>query len=163
QCELARLDEGDERHAALLGRQTGLLAEHADLWRREAPRWAWKQCGFRRGFVASWQTSAERFLDRAEKLCRAVPLEAVEWAAAPNLARLTRLRLAHSHVPAAALIDLLASPRLPCLTALDLRWNDFGPAGAGAFLAAPVAARLRALSLSSDDQTGLEVVEQVAS
>lgn len=76
QCELARLDETDERYPDLLFRERELLAEHRLEWLK--PLRPYIRSGtFRCGFVERAKMRFRAFLREGEKLAKLTPLRVV--------------------------------------------------------------------------------------
>src|SRR5262249_44868579 len=109
QCELARLDDGDDRRWELEARERWLLWHHGKRWagplRRLGKRWQ-----VRRGFVEGGTVGAAEFLGWADELFRLAPI---------RHARLLRVR---DTLPRLARCRHLARVR-----GLDLRHQDFSP------------------------------------
>jgi uncharacterized protein (TIGR02996 family) len=79
QCRMAPLDEFCDERDDLVPREKELLEVYREVWQRELPKWAQRQCcTFRRGFVAVIDTNAESFTHGgAHQLFQVTPLEGV--------------------------------------------------------------------------------------
>jgi uncharacterized protein (TIGR02996 family) len=156
QCRLARLPAGDGRRQDLEAREGDLLGRHRREW-LEPLGDPWVSAEFRRGFVWGLGLTAAAFVGRAEHLFRMAPLRHADLyfdaeeviprlAASPWLLRLTSLRL-RTDLDARLWRDLLGSPQLANLTALDLLDDRIGDKGLRALVASHRMARLRELRL----------------
>lgn len=131
QCELARLDEGDDRYWPLRVREQLLLWGHGKGW--AAPlRHLVRGYTFRRGFVDRVSLSAAQFLERGEQLFQREPVTEARLtdgsgliaalAASPLMGRLRGLDLRHTEgLTPTTLRPLLQSPNLRELRSLCLR------------------------------------------
>jgi uncharacterized protein (TIGR02996 family) len=111
QCELAGLDDTDDRRWPLAARERQLLWLHGKHWvgplRRLVRRWH-----FRRGFVEAVTLDAAAFIEHAKTLLEFAPIREVRLLAAPL-----------------STIGEVPSPYLKRLTGLDLRFQQLGPTG----------------------------------
>jgi uncharacterized protein (TIGR02996 family) len=134
-----------------------LLRAHETSWLSGLPTWARKGALFRRGFVFAVSCTARQFIEGGTALKRKTPLEAVfldragglveELTAAPHLAGLRRLGLAHNRLVGEDVRVLAGCPHLTSLTLLNLDRNDIGPSGALALAESPHLAGLNRLLL----------------
>ena len=81
QCELATLDETDDRYPALLRRERELLAEHRSEWLRPLKPYI-RSGTFRCGFVERVRVRLSTFLSEGEQLSRMTPLRTVAFTSA---------------------------------------------------------------------------------
>jgi uncharacterized protein (TIGR02996 family) len=167
QCELARLDEDDERRDELERRERELLDEWGQEWLGPLRKWA-SATEFRRGFVEVATFGVRRFLDHAEEIFCHSPLQEVKLlrlnhtrdgaellARCPQMARLRGLDLAGSGAGDARVRTLLASEHLANLTSLNLSEAGLGIQGMEAIVGAGLT-RLKHLDLS-DNYLGVPV------
>jgi uncharacterized protein (TIGR02996 family) len=141
QCEIARLPEDDPRRAALMAQampleeqiRKSLRQKVRPEWARRIPAWVLKEKhNFERGFLAGLTTTPGRFLQGAEALVRAVPLQHL------------KLNYLREFLP-----KLLALPEIERLRTLDLSWSWMGNPGAAALAGASRLRGLRALTLQA--------------
>ncbi len=135
QCELARLDEWDDRRPALEDREHELLDANEPAWLGELGgycyEWEW-----RRGFVDEVSGSAGQFRWMGSTSYAGHPVQRahiVTWRAGPNMPQgvfpgpwmtpLRRLSLADAELTSGMLRALVRSPDLSALTALDVSEN----------------------------------------
>jgi uncharacterized protein (TIGR02996 family) len=113
QCELARLEEWDERRPYLEQRQEQLLETHGEKWAEGlAETTDWFE--FRRGFLEFAALPPEVFLANAGRLFHRFPFRRLrldgdfgdpslrKLAASPHLGRLTRLEIVLQFCPVTA-------------------------------------------------------------
>jgi uncharacterized protein (TIGR02996 family) len=152
-------EEIDERRRRVLfERRAALLKRHGAAWLAPFHPFA-KESSFERGFVQALEVPARTFLDRGE-----------EWFALTPLTRLAPTEL-HTWNPAVGHVshvaDLLSSPLLARLSALDLEGRGLTAADLHVFAAQPDLSRLRELALAynglrSDGATLLASMPQLA-
>jgi uncharacterized protein (TIGR02996 family) len=169
QCELAGLDEDDDRRTPLEERELALLNKHGSAWVNQLEL-AYKPCAFRRGFVESLTMNAGEFLANAERLFRLTPLRQVSListasdlatlAASPVLARLSRLHL--GPVGDTDVATLCTSSHLANLQSLTLSGHQLGLDGVRALLECPSLAGLRELGLYRSQQLAAAELELLA-
>src|SRR5262249_34177619 len=146
QCALARPGREDRR-ADLKAREEALLAEHRKEWIKPL-RGIWKVLRFRRGFVEAMILTAQRFLERGERLFRLSPVRDVRiteidhsmvpaLAACPHLAFLRGLSLSHGGLEVSTFQTLAASPHLARLTAFNFCSNYLGLDGIRTLVESP--------------------------
>ena len=167
QVELARLPAGDPRRKGPEARERRLLGEHGAEWAGALLRplggmvTAWK---FRRGFVEKVSLEARGLQHSADELFGRAPVRDLtvylarsrigHLAALPHLARLSALTLRNNALGGAGARALASSPFLGGLTSLDLSRNGLGDDGVRALAASPHLSRLAALTLT-DNHIGL--------
>jgi uncharacterized protein (TIGR02996 family) len=135
QCELAHLTDDDPRWPALKARETAMLEEYAEEWKRPLRRLV-RDGSFRRGFMEEVTMEAAVFLRRAEDLYRLAPVRYLrvldggrlipQLAASPFLARLSSLQLNANYVGDAGALALAETPHVAGLTFLHLGHNNLG-------------------------------------
>ncbi|HEY7314557.1 MAG TPA: TIGR02996 domain-containing protein [Gemmataceae bacterium] len=130
QIRLTHLAPGNRRFAVLRRRARDLLAAHGEAWRQGLPKWVRHLCEFQRGFVTHVTCTALQFIKHGATLMRAAPVRSM------------RVRRGEGRIAA-----LAESPHLAGLTALDLRSNAAGDAGAEALAASPHVRHLATLRL----------------
>jgi len=172
QCQLTLLPDDDPRRPELEARERRLLEEHGGEWagplRGQVEKWQ-----FRRGFIESVTLPAGCFLERAETIIRAAPVQRVrlqgavdapdEMAACPSLGQLVSLGLWNGSLRERGLRQLLASPYLGRLRMLNLGSNDLHLAGVRALAESPLLAQLANLGLGANHLDDRAVEELAAS
>lgn len=134
QIQIAQLSPGSRRSVALRRRVRELLAMHRETWLKDLPKWARRRCEFHRGFVTHVHCTALQFIKHGDLLMNAAPVRSV------------RVRRGEGRIGA-----LAESPHLAGLTALDLRSNLVGNAGAEALAASPHMRHLATLRLGGNN------------
>jgi uncharacterized protein (TIGR02996 family) len=171
QCDLANLPADDPRRAELEEQEACLLDTHGKTWTKPLRKLGFgskvaRRFRFRQGFLAEGKMSATDFVNRAEKLFKAVPTlhvmrfpdasnEVKSLSECPYLARLTEVDLNAMCSCGSCPIQrelriLFASPNVARLTVLNLAGNRLDPETARALAASPHLGRLRALDLSGN-------------
>jgi uncharacterized protein (TIGR02996 family) len=157
QCELAKIDEWDARRPALEDREHELLDAYEAAWLGDPgglDEWEW-----RRGFVDEVSGHFLSIRQAAEAGFAGHPVRAANvtsWRTGPNwpdgmppgpwLAPLRRLSVAGTEARPPQLAQLLRSPHLADLTALDISQNPGGRGLADAVAGASCRGGLRELS-----------------
>lgn len=166
QCQLAKVRDDDPESLRLRFEERPLFQV---MWERLNDKARGKRPGallawtrgqglaFERGFVATMRTTATRFLDGADALMRATPLQHLGLTnvgpkidavlASPHLARLRSLNFEHNKLRDELLAKLAACPGLAKLKRLDLGHNRFRIDGTVALANSPHLAGLERLSL----------------
>lgn len=137
QVELARMNVNDPERRPFVVRNRELLNEHGPAWRARLPRLPGIEWGdFSRGLVeevhaadaaAVVKHAGQIFTEPAVHVLRITRLpEARTLAALPDLNRIRSLRLISSAAHEDTIRDLISSPHLKQLIALDLHGNRAG-------------------------------------
>jgi len=164
QCEIARLDEWDDRITPLKTREAELWNAHANEWRSKLKKELRLQYpNFRRGFVAppAIRLEGERFLKLKPRAFDAAP----QWAltlrsltrtfdavfASPLLVRVDNLTLEDVKDPYDQFERLADNDRLRNVSDLTMSGQQGMPANLTAFLSGPASASLVRLNLGDVD------------
>jgi uncharacterized protein (TIGR02996 family) len=171
QCRLAELPEDDPVRDRLEDDAADLLTEHENEWTQPLHDIAedWR---FSRGFIEHIRIRGENLLRHAEKLFDFAPLRSLQLLISrddvPHLAACSQLHwvssLDFSRCPLndRALQQLLTSPHLKRLSALNLDGNDINTPGLRALIRSPLFARLQRLDLSRNRAIGDTAVRLLA-
>jgi uncharacterized protein (TIGR02996 family) len=171
QCALERFGLGDPRRLTFEDEAEDLLAAHEEEWtarlRGGADNWT-----FRRGFVEDVAADGETFLANANAWFAAFPLRRVclrlPTGLMPALARdrhlvqLESLAFRGHFLRDRELRELLASPYLNRLTALDLREQGIETGGVRALAESPLISGLQLLDLGNNRAVGDQAVRALA-
>jgi uncharacterized protein (TIGR02996 family) len=154
--ERARLPRWDGRQVALRVRESALLTEHGEAWRKELPtldRVVWG--GFRRGFVATAEFHAFSALGwNAKAVWDAAPIELVRvrWprrdeptGSIPPVPHLRELSITRRLVDADDMVRLAEAPVLSTLHTLTIDDASIGPDAFRRLCRSPHVKGLRAL------------------
>ena len=148
-----------------------LLAEHEDEWTQPLHGIAedWR---FSRGFIEHVTIRGEDFLTHAERLLAFAPIRSVHFliglkdvphlAACSCLQWLESLDFRRCHLSDRSLQQLMTSPHLKRLTALDLTGNGIGTPGIQALVHSLVLGQLTRLDLSRNLGVGDKAVHLLA-
>jgi uncharacterized protein (TIGR02996 family) len=167
QCQLAQVDEFDDRRPELLWRQTELFRLHGVAWSKPLLKFT-KRVEFVRGFIGRMTLTGAKFLKSAGDVFARTPLREVrllqadartvdeleivdELAACEALARLRALDLHSCRLGAARTVTLMGSPFLAGLEELNLGHVHCRLGGARAVCAAEQLGGLRTLYLNNND------------
>lgn len=164
QCALAGKDLPSDRRAEWDRRQQQLLEQHEKEWVRPIRRLirGWK---FHRGFIDEVIVSNDQFLDAAERIVRAAPIQNLKiqydrhavanpiaaLAETEHLCRMRSLDLSGNRLESRHLSALVVSEYLMRLTDLNLSHNRIGDSGIRALANAPLLSRLERVNLSGND------------
>ncbi len=163
QCRLAELPEDDPACDRLADEAADLLAEHEDEWTQPLRDIAddWR---FARGFVEHVRIRGDNLLAHAERLFDFAPVRSLHLLIprndVPNLAACLQLHWVSSldfsrcQLNDRSLQQLLTSPHLERLRALNLDGNDINTPGIRALIQSPLFARLRCLDLTRNRAVG---------
>ncbi|HEY7157808.1 MAG TPA: TIGR02996 domain-containing protein [Gemmataceae bacterium] len=171
QCRLAALATDDPGRDALEDEADDVLSEYEREWTEPlhglAEKWR-----FSRGFIESITLRGGDFLTHAERLFDFAPLRAVHLliknediprlAACPQLCWVETLDFRRCQLNDRALQQLLTSPHLERLTALDLAGNGISTPGIRSLVHSTSFARLRRLDLSRNIGVGDMAVRLLA-
>jgi uncharacterized protein (TIGR02996 family) len=158
QCELAKLEEWDERWDELKQREQRALRGSRKEWLGGAEGLV-RKWEFRRGFLDSAHVRPNDLAAFGEELFRRTPLRHVRLsgtfgdpalralAASPHLAKVRSLEFYYFRLGAPRLAVLVASPHLGGLRALQLDGCRIGPDGARLLAGSPNLAGLTELRL----------------
>ena len=158
QCELAKLEEWNERWDGLKEREQRALRGCCKEWLGGVERLVHKW-QFRRGFLDSADVRPKDLVASGEELFRRVPLRHVRLsgnfgepavralAASPHLAKVRSLELGFDRLTSAGAAALAGSPCLRGLRELKLFYCWIGAEGVRALAASPHLARLTTLRL----------------
>jgi uncharacterized protein (TIGR02996 family) len=157
QIQITRLSPHSRRRTALLRRTRELFAAHGEIWLQDLPKWARRRCEFQRGFVTHVVCTALQFIRHGEALMRAAPVRSlrirrgegriIALAESPHLAGLTALDLRSNMAGDAGAVALAASPHVRHLTTLRLGGNRIGAAGMRTLAVSPYLSNLTSLNL----------------
>jgi uncharacterized protein (TIGR02996 family) len=171
QCRLAVLPVDDPSRDALEDEASDLLAEYEREWTQPLHGLA-QDWQFSRGFLENVTLRGEDFLTHAEQLFHFAPLRAVHLlihgkeiprlAACPQLRWVETLDFRRCHLNDRALQQLLISPYLVRLTALELAGNGISTPGMRALVHSNAFSRLRRLDLSRNFGIGDTAVRLLA-
>jgi uncharacterized protein (TIGR02996 family) len=162
QCELARLEQWDERWDEWKQREQRALRGYREDWLGGVGPLV-RNGKFRRGFLDAADVRPLALVASGEELFRRTPLRHVRLsgtfgdpalralAASPHLAKVRSLELHYFRLDAQRLAVLVASPHLGGLRALQLDGCRIGPDGARLLAGSPNLAGLTALRLRHGD------------
>lgn len=134
QCEMAQLEETDDRYKELKYREREILRRHEPKWLAPVAHLPIPGHQFRRGFIEQVELDAELFCEKLPEVTAALPMlrsvhvqRAVvfmaEVANCPHLSMLEELDLSRNVLTNEALSQLTASPALKGLRGLNLSGN----------------------------------------
>jgi uncharacterized protein (TIGR02996 family) len=166
QCELAKLDEWDDRRPPLEKREQQLWKKYAKEWKAELPADLRKRGGFRRGFPDPpvRELRIDKFLALTPDDLAAAPLwnfhllpnirKLGELVSSPNLLRVGTLDLRSWLEQPEDAAQFVSSAHLRNLAALNVGWSRLGDQGLAEFATATATLpSLRALDLECSDLT----------
>jgi uncharacterized protein (TIGR02996 family) len=171
QCRLDDLPEDDPARDRLEDEAADLLAEHENEWTQPLHGIVedWR---FHRGFVEHIRIRGENLLTHAEHLFDFAPLRSLHslihrndvphLAACLQLHWVSSLDFSRCQFNDRALQQLLTSPNLDRLSALNLDGNDINTPGIHALIRSPLFARLQRLDLSRNRAIGDTAVRLLA-
>lgn len=173
QCRLDELPDDDPVRDRLEDEAADLLAEHEAEWTQPLHGLAedWR---FSRGFVEHIRIRGENLLTHAERLFDFAPLHSLHLlippkavphlAACPQLQWVETLDFRRCSLNDRSLQQLLTSPHLRRLTALDLAGNsDISTPSVQALIHSPIFARMTRLDLSGNWSVGDRAFRLLAS
>jgi uncharacterized protein (TIGR02996 family) len=162
QCRLAALPADDPSRDTLEDEADDVLAEYEREWTEPLHGLA-EEWQFARGFIESVTLRGGDFLTHAEHLFDFAPLRAIHLlikvediprlAACPQLRWVETLDFRRCHLGDQGLQQLLISPHLARLTALNLAGNGISTPGMQALIHSPLFAQLTGLDLSLNPST----------
>jgi uncharacterized protein (TIGR02996 family) len=166
QCELAELDEWDDRRPPLEEREQQLWKKYAKKWKAELPADLRKRGGFRRGFPepSVRELTVDKFLALTPDYLAAAPLwnfhllpnsrKLGDLISSPNLLRVGTLDLQYWLGRPEDAAGFVSSPHLRNLAALNVGYSRLGDRGLAELVAGSATLpRLRRLNLEANDLT----------